>query len=93
MGKMVDLPAAHVSKLARDIESANLHTFEKTPLGSFLFKIEEKELIVDYFESLSFIKKKEYALELIKESIQSNKVPTKPEWINRKHLKNAKFIN
>lgn len=80
-----------VSSLAKDLENAQLVQFQKTGLGSFLFREEDPELLLEYYQLLGFFGKKVFALQMFQEQMELKAPPAdpKPEWSGL--LQNAKY--
>lgn len=82
MALILDVKPYQITKFAKDIESSNMYKFKKTPLGSYLFKKEEIEMLKEYKDIYIFFKNKKNALKMVKiqGDIFSKEVEGKPEW-------------
>jgi len=92
MATHLNTPPDKISILAKDIETANIYSFEKTALGSFLFKEKDIEILKEYRDLTYFFQKKKEALAMLDQYIKSKPLEkeTKPSWANL--LFNAKFV-
>lgn len=89
VARQLNITPRQAAKHANEIEEADLHTFNRTPLGSVLFEENEIEMLRDYDEIKMFFDKKAEAQEIFKEKLMSQEVePSEPEWF--KYLANAK---
>lgn len=91
LAKILDIPPERISKLATEIETLTYYSFDKTPLGSFLFLKKDIPLLKEYIEISYFFGKKRYSIEMLAEknpSIMEKQIDEKG-WM--KHLKNIKI--
>lgn len=90
VSKTLNIPPAKISKLAQDLEGAQINKFNRTPLGSFLFIEKEILLLKEYHDLLFFFQKKEPALQYLIQNTVEEEESKIPDWMQ--YLPNAKFI-
>lgn len=92
IAKKLNTPPEKISNFARDIENAQIHVFERTPLGSLLFREKDIEILKEYNDLMYFFRYKNQALEMLNHEIDNlvERKEEKPEWM--KMLYNSKFL-
>lgn len=80
---LLQIKPYQVTALAKDIEHAGLYRFKKTPIGSFLFKEEEIELLKEYYQTYYFFRKKKVALDMLRmrADLFETEEEKKPSWV------------
>lgn len=65
IAKTLNTPPDKISVFAHDIEQARLHTFHRTPLGSYLFQEKDIVILKEYHDLMYFFQRKKDALEML----------------------------
>lgn len=88
---ILNIPPERVSVLAQQIEQSKLYRFKKTPLGSYIFKQDDIEVISEFFHISLFFNKRKQVNEMLRYKLSSYKQEEeRPQWF--KHLKNANVL-
>lgn len=93
VAKTLNAPPDKVSVFAQDIEQARLHTFHRTPLGSYLFEEKDLRILKEYHDLMFFFQRKKEALEMLHQEmaeLSDEQEETTLAWT--RHLHNAKNL-
>lgn len=91
MAQRLHVTPARVSVYAKEIESTRKYRFKKTPMGSFLFSIEDEKILKEYIQLVHFFEKKSAVMEMLHYKLdQMPRESKEPTWF--KQLKNIKHF-